>query len=61
MANAVSDGLDEVSSERAVHLELLLKEKKYSICSTAARQHATGKTCDPRTKSIIMCFEVFRQ
>jgi hypothetical protein len=32
-----------------------------SVCSTAARQHATGKTCDPRAKSIIMCFEVFRQ
>ena len=29
MANAVSDGLDEVSSERTVYLELLLKEKKY--------------------------------
>jgi hypothetical protein len=29
VANAVSDGLDGVSSARTVHLELLLKEKKY--------------------------------
>jgi hypothetical protein len=85
VANAVSDGLDEVSSERTVYLELLLKEKKYfpaelnlaqaqlnerlaavnkldnSTCSTAARQHATDRTCDPRAKSIIICFVVFRQ
>jgi hypothetical protein len=29
VANAVSDGLDQVSSERTVHLELLLRGKKY--------------------------------
>jgi hypothetical protein len=85
VANAVSDGLDEVSSERTIHLELLLKEMKYfsaelnqarhtstsgsqklnnldnSVCSTAAKQHATDKTCDPRAKSMIICFGVFRQ
>jgi hypothetical protein len=29
VANALSDGLDEVSSERTIHLELLLKEMEY--------------------------------
>jgi hypothetical protein len=38
-----------------------LNNRDNSLCSTAAWQHAAGKTCDPRAKSIIICFGVFLQ